>query len=60
MVVFDAHGNGNPIVCASTSNTEGDNLALWTIALKDKLARLDLDWRPNAFMIDSNRVFNKS
>jgi hypothetical protein len=60
VVVFDAHGNGNPIMCASTSNIEGGNLALWIIALKDKMARLDPDWRPNTFMIDNNRIFNKS
>ncbi len=51
-MVFDDWLNGVPVAYIITSSSKQTDLEPWMMALARKLASVQKDWRPNAFITD--------
>lgn len=53
MMVFDSFSNDIHISWCITSNAKASNMAIWLNAKNEKIKKLDLEWKPEAFIVDN-------
>ena len=52
-MVFDSFSSGIHITWIITSNAKASSMAIWLNAKNKKMKKLDLEWKPEAFIVDN-------
>ena len=52
-MVFDSFSNGIPVAWIITSSAKASDMTIGLDAINEKMKRLDIEWKPNVFIVDN-------